>query len=32
MALSQQEQDAEAVEDDQLQYGHGAASNDADEL
>jgi hypothetical protein len=32
MAPSQLEQDDEAMEDDRLQYGHEAASNDADEL
>jgi DNA ligase-4 len=32
MASSQREPDAEALEDEERQYGHSAVSNDADEL
>jgi DNA ligase-4 len=32
MASSQREPDAEAIEDDERQYGHLTASNDADDL
>ena len=32
MASSQREPDAEALEDEERQYGHGGLSRDADEL
>jgi len=32
MASSQKEPDAEALEDEERQYGHGGLSSDADEL